>query len=131
MLFSPFLLEKVSSSRLKMSEKIYTVVFRSRRLKKPSVCQVLLGLFFGWLIFTFTTYVLDLPGLGGSDEYCDSFYLPPDNISNSSNIYPYLNTFGIAKPINWSKSAVEEPLNKYRIVGTHNSYHIQQYPGSS
>lgn len=114
-----------------MSEKKSIFEFRKRRMRKPSACQVLLVLFFGWLIFTFTTYVLDLPGLGGSDEYCDSFYVAPDNISNSSNIYPYLNTFNIAKPIDWSKSATEEPLNKYRIVGTHNSYHIQQYPGSS
>ncbi|CAG5111493.1 Oidioi.mRNA.OKI2018_I69.chr2.g5796.t2.cds [Oikopleura dioica] len=70
---------------------------------------------------------LDLPTQGGSDNYCDSFYVEP-----SSSVGPYLydNTFDISSPIDWSDSGGENALNKFRAIGTHNSYHRQQYPGS-
>ena len=63
----------------------------------------------------------------GSDDFCDSFYIAPDS---EDPIYPYSNTFNVGAPINWDGSGQKDALNKYRIVGTHNSYHVMQYPGS-
>ena len=68
-------------------------------------------------------------GLGGSDKFCDLLSIQPDNW-HDDNIYPYKNTFSISRPIDWVKSGQADSLEKYRIIGTHNSYHIQQYDGS-
>ena len=63
----------------------------------------------------------------GSDDFCDSFYIAPDS---NNEVYPYSNTFNVGKPISWIGSGQDDALNKHRIVGTHNSYHVMQYPGS-
>ena len=95
--------------------------------RKPSLLQVLLALLLSWASVTYTIYVSDVPGFGGSDEFCDSFYIEPDL---ADPVYPYKNTFNISKPIDWTKSGLDDALDKHRIIGTHNSYHIQQYAGS-
>ena len=56
---------------------------------------------------------------------CEAFYIPPDQESNS--LYPYSNTFNVTGPIDWSKSGGSNSLDRYRAIGTHNSYHVQQY----
>ena len=56
---------------------------------------------------------------------CEAFYIPPDQESNS--IYPYSNTFNVTGPIDWSESGGSNSLDRYRAIGTHNSYHVQQY----
>ena len=66
-----------------------------------------------------------MPGLGGSEEECEAFYIPPDQESNSLN--PYSNTFNVTGPIDWSKSGGSNSLDRFRAIGTHNSYHVQQY----
>ena len=98
-----------------------------RKPWRPSLLQVLLVLLLSWASVTYTLYLADVPGLGGSDEFCDSFFIQPDS---QDPVYPYKNTFNISRPIDWAKSGQADSLEKYRIIGTHNSYHIQQYEGS-
>ena len=90
--------------------------------------EVLAALIIGWATVTLTIYTFDVPGLGGSDDFCDSFYIAPDAPENST--YPYSNTFDVHRPIDWSKAGQSDALNYYRAIGTHNSYHLKQYEGS-
>ena len=60
-----------------------------------------------------------------SGSLFEAFYIPPDQESNS--LYPYSNTFNVTGPIDWSKSGGSNSLDRFRAIGTHNSYHVQQY----
>ena len=41
--------------------------------------KFLLGVISAWAVAVLTVFVLDLPSQGGSDKFCDSFYIPPTN----------------------------------------------------
>ena len=76
------------------------------------LCQLLLAVVAVWAVTVLTIYPLDLPSQGGSDEFCDSFYIPPHDPLDP--VYPYKNTFNISSPINWSGSGGSNALDKYR-----------------
>jgi len=100
---------------------------RRRCCRRPTLCEVLLAIILAWGSVVLSVYLMDLPAQGGSDDFCDSFYIAPDS---NDPTYPYSNTFDVGAPISWDGSGQKDALNKYRIVGTHNSYHVMQYPGS-
>ena len=66
-----------------------------------------------------------VPYIKVSWSLCKAFYIPPDQESNS--LYPYSNTFNVTGPIDWSKAGGSNSLDRFRAIGTHNSYHVQQY----
>merc|ERR1712131_87379 len=97
--------------------------FRKPKLPETAILALLI-----WGIAVLGAYDKDLPGLGGSEEECEEFYIPPDQESNS--LHPYSNTFNVTGPIDWSKSGGSNSLDRFRAIGPHNSYHVQQYEGS-
>jgi len=49
------------------------------RGKLEILIKFLLGVILAWAVAVLTVFVMDLPSQGGSDEFCDSFYIPPTN----------------------------------------------------
>ena len=101
-----------------------------RPRKKPRgkleiLCKFLIAILLVWGVCVFSVFFLDIPGQGGSgktlfwsltknydflnfnsDDFCDSFYIAPDQPENK--LYPYSNSFNISAPIeNSFKSFLE------------------------
>ena len=69
--------------RSKEKEVEFVPRTRKPRGKLEILCKFFLAILVTWAIAVFTVYFLDLPSQGGSDEFCDSFYIPPDDASDT------------------------------------------------